>query len=134
MGLREVVMTNFRRSPLSERIFRFPAVLFACQRTLQATTGGLWRVSAGLPGILRLWRPAEQVSSILFYRGRKRKRIQAKLSFKSAMHPHTRKRPHSQTGKVRAPRVPRTVASMCNCLGLIKHPSNRQSLKSRATF
>ena len=75
MGLREVVMTNFRRSPLSERIFRFPAVLFICQRTLQAATGGLWRVSAGLPGILRLWRPAEQVSSIVFYRGLKRKRI-----------------------------------------------------------
>ena len=68
-------MTNFRRSPLSERIFRFQTVVFTCQRTLQAATGGLWRVSAGLPGILGLWRPAEQVSSIVFYRGLKRKRI-----------------------------------------------------------
>ncbi len=75
MGLREVVMTSFRRSPLSERNSLFQTVVFTCQRTLQAATGGLWRVSAGLPGILGLWRPAAQVSSIVFYWGLKRKRI-----------------------------------------------------------
>ena len=59
-------MTNFRRSPLSERNSLFQTVVFSCQRTLQAATGGLWRVSAGLPGILGLWRPAEQVSSMIY--------------------------------------------------------------------